>query len=83
MFLTFQLSFLAHALIETFYIKFILSKGGVLLNNPFFGKLYCVLPSFFQYSLPIIFLISGYYLGQYWWKIVYIEKKHWRFKNKK
>jgi len=26
-------------------------------------------------------IVGGYFLGQIWWRIVYVEKRHWRFKK--
>ena len=80
-FLSLQLSFLVHALIESLYIKYALAEGKVLENTKFLGKLYCVLPNWLNYGLLILAIISGYFLGQYWWRVVYIEKRHWRFRK--
>ncbi|MCX6796452.1 MAG: hypothetical protein NTW06_03050 [Candidatus Falkowbacteria bacterium] len=80
--LTLELSIMLHGLIEIWYINYALAKGIILDNTLFLGKFYCVLPWWLQYGLLIMAVIGGYYLGQCWWRIVYIEKRHWRFKNK-
>ncbi|OGF24838.1 hypothetical protein A2331_04825 [Candidatus Falkowbacteria bacterium RIFOXYB2_FULL_34_18] len=71
-----ELSFLAHSLIERYYIDLVLEKGETLNNTFFFGFLYCVLPWWVQYSLLILAVTGGYFLGKFWWRIVYIEKRH-------
>lgn len=72
------LSFLAHALIEINYIKYLLARGLAPANQMVFGQGYCALPIWLQIGLPLIALIGGYFLGQWWWRVVYIEHKRWR-----
>jgi hypothetical protein len=82
-FLTLELSFLLHIWFEVQYIKSALAKGVALSNAYFLGLFYCVLPWWLQYGLLIIAIVGGYYLGQLWWRMVYIEKKHWHNWRKK
>lgn len=72
-----ELNLLLHAGIESLYIKHTLTAGNDLMNTKFLGYLYCVLPSWFNYGSLLTALIGGYFLGQLWWRIVYIEKRHW------
>jgi len=72
------LSCIAHAVIEIIYLQQAdnitwYSQGGV-------GA--CALPPAVQYGLVLIGIVGGYFLGRYWWKIVYIERRHWRFREK-
>lgn len=30
--------------------------------------------------LSLLGLISGYFVGQKWWQIIYVEKRHWKYK---
>jgi hypothetical protein len=78
-----ELSFLLHSWIEIQYIESALAKGVALSNTYFLGTLYCVLPWWLQYGLLVIAIIGGYYLGQFWWRMVYIEKRHWHNWRKK
>ena len=80
--LTTILSFLLHAVIEFYYIRCALIGGIALDNTKFLGSLYCVLPWWISYSLLLGGFVGGYFLGQAWWRIVYVEKRHWRMKNK-
>jgi hypothetical protein len=78
-----ELSFLLHSWIEIQYIKAALAKGATLSNTYFLGMFYCVLPWWSQYGLLLGAIIGGYYLGQFWWRMVYIEKRHWHNWRKK
>lgn len=35
----------------------------------------------FMIFLAILGIIGGYFLGQSWWRIIYVEKRRWRFKR--
>lgn len=69
------LSLIAHALIEMNYINLVLSQGRLV---KFYGG--CALPPTLQVSLWIIGGVSGFLLGRFWWRKVYIERVWW---NKK
>ena len=32
-------------------------------------------------ALLIVGIVGGYYLGQRWWRIIYVEKRHWWFRK--
>ncbi len=76
------LSFIIHAVIEIIYIKYSLNNGAALANHPMFGK-HCVLPHWLNYGLLVVGIVGGFFLGLYWWKVVYIQKRHWRLKKNK
>jgi len=80
-FLLLELNFLLHAWIESFYIKH--SIGNVLMNTNFLGHFYCIFPAWLNYGSLLVTLIGGYFLGQFWWRVIYIEKRHWlKFRRK-
>jgi hypothetical protein len=74
MFLGFLLSLIAHAELEMWYLRQMLSAGAV---PPAYGP-HEFLPPQASYALSICGLIFGYVLGQRWWQIVYIEHRHWK-----
>lgn len=77
------LNFIAHALIETAYINSAIAGGLVLTDQGIFGS-YCVLPVWLQILLPLAGIIGGFFMGKTWWRMVYIQKRHfWRRKNLK
>ncbi len=74
------LSLLAHVFIEYFYLR-----QAIASNTPIQwvgSRLGCALPLGLQIALPILGIIVGFFLGVRWWRIVYIEKRHWWFKKK-
>ena len=73
--LGFFLSLIAHALIEMNYINGVLSRGELV---KFYGG--CALLPIVQAVILILGLLSGYFVGRFWWKKIYIERVWW---NKK
>jgi len=83
-FLGLLLSFILHALVELVYINIMLARGLEVQGSYFLGVGWCALPIWVQYTFPAMGIIGGYFLGKTWWRIVYVEHRHWRFaKNKK
>jgi hypothetical protein len=78
MFLGFLLSVIVHAKLEIWYIEKIIDSGmaPVSFGNQEF------LPPLASLLLAIFGLIFGYIVGQRWWQIVYVEKRHWRMRKK-
>ena len=74
-----MLSYLVHAAIEIVYLQ----QAGSITWYSYGGVGACALPPVVQYGLLIVGIVGGYLLGRYWWKIVYIEKRHWRFQKDK
>jgi uncharacterized protein YneF (UPF0154 family) len=66
------LSFIAHAIIEIFYINYSLSRGIILKPSALTSR--CYLPSILQIFLILAGLIGGYFLGQKWWTKIYGKK---------
>ena len=67
------LSFILHAVIEIFYIDYFLSKNILLKPSALTSK--CYLPSSLQIFLLLAGIIGGYFLGKFWWRIVYVERR--------
>jgi len=63
------LSFIAHALIEIGYLRWVLNHGQVA---PFYGG--CALAPWLQVVLLGIGIIGGFFLGRFWWRKIYIER---------
>lgn len=43
----------------------------------------CLLHWWSAYTIPIISIVGGYFVGQLWWRLVYIEGRHFRWHRKK
>jgi len=67
------LSFVAHAVIEIFYINSLLEKGISPEPSSLTDK--CFLPSWLQITLLLAGLIGGYLLGCFWFRSAYIKRK--------
>ena len=59
------LSYVVHAIIETWYLNSI-ETGKVT----WYWR--CSLHPIIQIGLPILGAIGGFFLGRFWWKIIYI-----------
>ena len=76
-FLGLLLAQIVHWLIEIWWVNHLLSAGLAPKLYIFLGTR-CFLPPSLQFGLLILGLIGGYFLGQTWWRIVYIEHRHWK-----
>ena len=71
------LSFIAHAVIEIGYLSWAQSRGIIIT---FYNG--CALLPIIQIGLLLFGVIGGFFLGRFWWRMIYIEKV-WAKKNKK
>lgn len=74
----FILSIVVHAALEIWYLGEVIANGEGIIWYSGFGMAdgACSFPLYLQYGLLVLGLISGYLLGRWWWKIVYVEKLH-------
>ena len=40
------------------------------------------IPLWVQYVVLVAGTVGGYFLGQHWWRVVYVERRHWYFRMK-
>ena len=40
------------------------------------------IPLWVQYVVLVAGTVGGYFLGQHWWRVVYVERHHWYFRMK-
>ena len=76
-FLGIIISFLFHAGIEYWYLS---STDAAIISWSNNGS--CALPIWLQVLLLVAGIVGGIVMGFWWWKIVYVQKRHWRMKNK-
>lgn len=71
------LSFIAHALLELWYLASAESAGTIasIVWTKHFGLGSCALPLSLQYGLFIVGLVGGFLLGRVWWRWVYVERR--------
>ncbi|HEY4495913.1 MAG TPA: hypothetical protein VJC04_00955 [Candidatus Paceibacterota bacterium] len=63
------LSFVVHAIIEITYLSLASGQGQTV---HFYGG--CALLPIIQIGLLLFGVVGGIYLGNYWWRKVYIER---------
>lgn len=63
------LSLIAHAVIEINYLSWAASHGMVL---SFYGA--CALAPIIQITLWVAGVLGGFFLGRFWYRIIYIER---------
>ncbi len=64
-------SFLLHAVAEIWYLGWAKDNNYDVSWTLLPGVGLCALPWYILYGLPIIAIIGGFWLGNFWWKIVY------------
>lgn len=73
-----MVSYLAHAIIEIWYLDWALKNGKPITWTYHFGKGLCALVPGVHYGLFALGAVGGYFLGVMWWKWVYVEGKRWK-----
>jgi len=68
------------AITERWLINHALSLG-IEPDSYFYIYKYGYIPQYFSIGIIILGFALGFSLGQKWWKIVYIKKRHWRKKS--
>ena len=68
---------IGHWLIEIWWVKQLILSGSIPREYVFLDT-HCFLSPYLQLGLLALGLIGGYFLGQTWWRIVYIEHRHWK-----
>lgn len=63
------LSLNLHVLIEVNYLKYLAAQGK---SAVFYGG--CALPPVIQSSLLLLGVLGGFFLGRFWWRIIYVER---------
>lgn len=64
------LGFLAHAGMEIWYLRWADTNGTAITwyNG-------CALHPAIQIALPVLGALGGFFLGRWWWRMVYIEQR--------
>lgn len=71
------MSFGIHAVVELWYLSWADRAGWTVTWYRQLGGGLCALNPTVEYGLLIIGTIGGYLVGRVWWRIVYIEGRHW------
>jgi hypothetical protein len=76
------LSFLLHLALVLKFMPLV-GTSCPIGNAPPSLSILCYFPLPTLYSMVVLGLVVGFVLGQTWWRIVYIEKRHWSMRTKK
>jgi len=74
------LTTILHAFLEMWYISLFVAnpaKYGLGLSWSQILMVHYIYTALFL----VLGIVGGYFLGQEWWRIVYVEKRYWRFKK--
>jgi hypothetical protein len=71
------LGFLTFAIASVMYDKLATDSGFIVQYNQVIGGIYSPYPAYTFFVFTILGFIGGYFLGQHWWHIVYVEHRHW------
>ena len=77
------LMLILHSYLELWYIDAIYASSGVYPQPTVFLRLSSYLPPAVPYILIVVSVAGGLLLGRWWWRIVYVEKRHWRLKKRR
>ncbi len=69
------LSFLVHLVV--FISLFPYANPSCTAQMPLLAVL-CLLPAWTTYSIGATGIVAGYFCGQTWWRIIYIERRRFR-----
>lgn len=81
--LAFLLTIILHVGLEVIFYNYLIAAKLPVLTyyTPIYG--HSLLPFSVQLTLFNFGVISGFLLGFFWWRIVYIEHKHWSNRKQK
>lgn len=81
--LAFLLTIILHVGMEVIFYNYLMASNLPILTyyTPIYGN--SLLPFSVQLTLFNFGVISGFLLGFFWWRIVYIEHKHRSYNKKK
>ncbi|MFH0828588.1 MAG: hypothetical protein V1907_00175 [Candidatus Kerfeldbacteria bacterium] len=80
-FLGIILSYGIHAVVELMYLNWAEKTNHLLTWTMHFGVGACALSPYVQYGLFIAGVVGGFLIGRVWWRIVYVEHRHWMRKE--
>jgi len=69
---------MTYELLSINFIRMLARRGLPIEYDHIFGPVYSPLPAYLFWFLIICGAIGGFFLGLYWWKMIYIEHRHWK-----
>lgn len=75
------LSGIAHAVIEMTYLAWAVRNGHPVTWHFYLGRFPCALHPVLFYGLPLAGVVGGFFTGRVWWRWVYVQGRHWRYRH--
>jgi hypothetical protein len=72
------LGFLAFELLTMKFVRLLERRGLPVEFDQIFWFVWSPLPAYLYWVLIWTGVIGGFFLGLAWWRIVYVEHRHWR-----
>ncbi len=76
-----MLAFIVFEIISLNFVSALVSADLPVEYNHIFGLVYSPLSPYLFWIFIALGAVSGFFVGLAWWRIIYIEHRHWR--NKK
>ena len=76
------LGLLAFELISFNFVSTLEKDSLPVAYDQIFGLVWSPLPAYLFCTLIFFGAVGGFFLGLTWWRIVYVEHRHWRNKTK-
>ena len=76
-----ELSVLIYVELEMLYLRYLVVNNLPLINHTLFGYGYFLLPTSIFSIILLLGLVGGFFLGRFWWHMIYEQKRHWLWKN--
>jgi hypothetical protein len=76
------LGFIAFGMLSIKFAKILVQRGLPVENDQIFWLVWSPLPDYLYWTLIWAGAIGGFFLGLKWWRIVYVEHRHWRRQRK-
>jgi hypothetical protein len=72
------LGFLAFELLTLKFVGILEKRGLPVEFDQIFWFVYSPLPAYLYWTLIYAGVVGGFFLGLIWWRLVYVEKRHWK-----
>jgi hypothetical protein len=72
------MGFLTFEILSLKFVRILMRRGLPVEFHQIFWFVWSPLPSFLYWTLIWAGAIGGFFLGLVWWRIIYVEKRHWR-----
>jgi hypothetical protein len=76
------LGFLTFELLTLKFVRILEKRGLPVQFDQIFWFVWSPLPAYLYWTLIYAGVVGGFFLGLIWWRIVYVEHRHWTKRKK-